>query len=217
MLEFNPQDPYPLLREGAHSHAEAQAHSAQVDHWLGLDTEAIESKIEPRKDQQMWVGLAVRSLLTPYTEIRAILDKISPQAGDMVVDLGAAYGRMGFVMAWHFPQSHFLGYELAQERVQAGLRLLRKWNCDHADLQLADLSDESFKPEAAPFYFVYDYGTRRAMDKTLADLREIAAHRPITVVGRGRLSRDAIEHGQPWLSQVVAPEHFKNFSIYRTH
>ncbi len=75
-------------------------------------------------------------------------------------------------------------------------------------------SHPDFKPDAADFFFIYDYGTRPAVQKTLEDLREIARSRPITVVGRGRLSRDAIERQHPWLSQVCPPRHFKNYSIY---
>jgi hypothetical protein len=80
----------------------------------------------------------------------------------------------------------------------------------------ADLSDLAFRPLAAEFYFIYDYGTPRAISKTLEDLRVIAQRQAITVVGRGRSSRDAIEREQPWLSQVMKPEHHGHYSIYRS-
>ena len=51
---------------------------------------------------------------------------------------------------------------------------------------VADLSALDFKPEPAQFYFIYDFGSREAIEKTLQDLRSIAALQPISVIGRGR-------------------------------
>jgi hypothetical protein len=80
----------------------------------------------------------------------------------------------------------------------------------------ADLNSPDFAPAPADIYFMYDFGSRDAIEKTLHDLREIAKTRPITVVGRGRSSRDAIELRHPWLSQVTQPLHTKNYSVYRS-
>jgi hypothetical protein len=50
----------------------------------------------------------------------------------------------------------------------------------------------------------------------LASLRELARERGITVVGRGRRIRDAIEAEHPWLASVVPAKHFAHYSIYRS-
>jgi hypothetical protein len=68
---------------------------------------------------------------------------------------------------------------------------------------------------------VYDYGTRVAVKKTLEDLKRlrregVSGAEGFRVVGRGRLSRDLIEREHPWLSQVHAPRHLGNFSIYQS-
>lgn len=219
MIRFDPLAPYPLLPAESHTYAEAQVHAAEVDRWLGFEMEPIEGKLHAGmpgyEGQQLWIGLPLQAMLTPYTELRSMLARLAPQAGQTVVDLGAGYGRMGFVVARHHPGVRFVGYEFVQERVTEGSGRLRAAGAEKTSILLqADLSDPAFVPPAADFYFIYDYGTRKAIQKTLEDLREIAATRPICVVGRGRASRDAIEQHHPWLSQVR--EHLGNYSIYRS-
>ena len=221
MLRFDPSDPYPLLPARSHSYADAQGHAAEVDRWLGLQIEPIEKRLQSEKASfgglQLWIGLPIQAMLTPFTELREMLARVGLSAGQTVIDLGAGYGRMGFVIARHHPGVRFVGYEYVAERVHEGARRLRAAGAPpEIELLQADLGDPAFAPPGADFYFIYDYGTREAIDKTLEDLRRIAAARPITVIGRGRASRDAIERGQPWLSQVREPEHFGHYSIYRS-
>ncbi len=216
---FDPSDPFPAPLEGM-NYAQAQAHAAEVDAWLGLRVDAVEAGIERSKDHQLWAGLKPQSLLTPYTEIREVLERLQPASGATLVDLGAAYGRIGFVMNRHFPNTKFIGYELVKARVDEGCRCFGERfggiNKDHFLLLCIDLGREDFRPASADFYFLYDFGTRRAIEKVLGDLQLIARDREIVVVGRGRASRDALERGQPWLSQVKAPEHYPHYSIYRS-
>jgi precorrin-6B methylase 2 len=145
-----------------------------------------------------------------------MLSLLSPAVGSTVVDLGAGYGRMGFVLSRHYPDVSFVGYEIVEERVSEAKRCLEHHGCQNSEMLCEDLSAKEFQPTSADFYFIYDYGSRIAISKTLNDLRTIARSHPIVVVGRGRLSRDLIEQENPWLSGVNAPEHHGNFSIYRS-
>jgi hypothetical protein len=221
MIPFDPQNPFPFLAESA-SYKDAQKHSAEVDAWLGLQTEETEKKIQSIssgmdiRDEQLWVGLPVKTLLTPYTEIRTLLAQLDPKAEQRIVDLGAGYGRMGFVIGRHFPEVHFMGYEIVSERVDEANRCLKKLNYPKVQMRVADLSAPDFKPLEADIYFLYDFGSRAAIEKTLFDLRGIARNRSIQVVGRGRASRDAIEREHPWLSQVHPPRHYDHYSIYQS-
>jgi hypothetical protein len=221
-IAFDPADPFPLLPPALRVYALEQAHSAQVDAWLGLEVERIERELVEAgratdgREEQNWVGLPSHSLLTPYTEIRELLSRLAPRPGSMLVDLGAAYGRMAFVAAGHFPELRFTGYELVPERIREGLRCLRLRGAKGVELLEQDLMDPRFHPIEADYYFLYDFGSRAAIAKTLEDLRSIARRRPITVVGRGRASRDEIERKHPWLSEVVEPEHLPRYSVYRT-
>jgi hypothetical protein len=218
-IPFDPADPYP--NPGPSTYADAQAHSAQVDAWLGIDTHAIEASLQKSRHpgQQLWIGLPVQAMLTPYTELREMLAHLAPSPGQAVVDLGAGYGRMGFVVARHHPGVRFVGYEFVAERVAAGQAALRSQGATPAsgiELRRRDLASARFAPLPADFYLIYDYGTREAIQKTLEDLRGIAQSRRVTVIGRGRASRDAIEREHPWLSQVNPPEHRGHYSVYRT-
>jgi len=195
-------------------------HSDQVDQWLGLRIEDTECLIRPPASEtrsELWTRLPARSFLTPYTELRSILEKVHPNAGQTIIDLGAGYGRMAFVLARHFPGVHFIGYEIAQERVAEATRALHALHPSaHAQLLSVDLSTPTFAPAAAPFYFLFDYGTEAAVSKTLEDLKKIASRQTICVIARGRLSRHLIDCRHPWLSQVVPPWHAAHISIYRS-
>jgi protein-L-isoaspartate O-methyltransferase len=216
---FNPLDPYPLT---SMSYQEAQKHSELVDSWLDLRTREIETELTRQKnvrkhqDHEWWIGLPIHVLLTPYTELRKMLFLLNPSSGSKVVDLGAGYGRMGFVLSTHYPEVSFIGYEIVGERAKEAKRCLEYHGCQKSKMLCEDLSANGFEPAIADFYFIYDYGSRVAISKTLNDLRMIARGRSIAVVGRGRLSRDLIEQENPWLSGVNAPEHHGNFSIYRS-
>jgi hypothetical protein len=219
-VPFDPADPFPLLADPYADYAGARAHAAAADAWLGLHCERVEAALPrdrlAREDRQLWLDLPLPSLQTPYVELRALMARLAPPPGHTVVDLGAGYGRLGFVIARHHPGVAFVGYELVAERAGEGTRCLAAHGCEAARLEVADLAAPDFAPCDADIYFLYDYGTRAAIEKTLEDLRRVAQRRPIAVVGRGRASRDAIERGQPWLAAVVAPEHFAHASIYRS-
>ncbi len=210
---FSPADPFPVLHT---SYAEEVGHSQAVDDWLGLKIKETEATLEPINDgHKRWENLGPNTFLTPYSELRRMLEILKPQPGDTIIDLGAGYGRLGFVLHRHFPEVYFLGYELVEARVREGNRALKNFDAS-PNLYTQDLADPSFSPEPAQIYFIYDFGSRSAVAKTLKDLQAIARQQPILVVGRGREVRDQIERNQPWLGGVVPPEHHGNFSLYRS-
>jgi hypothetical protein len=62
---------------------------------------------------------------------------------------------------------------------------------------------------------MYDYGSRAAIEHTLAQIKAHAPKHPVVVVARGRLTRDLIERENPWLSQVHPPQHLGNYTIFQ--
>lgn len=228
MLKFNPADPFPILASGAYTYAQAQEHAAGADQWLGLRVEETERELiergcrrratsSSRDRQELWIGLAAKSLMTPYLEIRRLLERLAPQPGAVIADLGAAYARMGFVIGRHYQQLQFTGYEYVGERVAEARRCLARHAYKNVRMVHADLSCRDFRPEPADIYFIYDYGTPQAIEKTLYDLRRQASVRPITVVARGKACHLAIEtrHGQ-WLRLEAAAELEGKSSVFRS-
>ncbi len=216
-MELDPGNPFPLLPLSPELYPLAKRHAALADEWLGLQVSSTESRLNPNllPGQQTWCDRHPSIFLTPYVELRAWLEELRPEAGELVVDLGAGYGRLGFVLARHFPETRFLGFELVKERVSEGQKALRNFGAVRAELLEADLSAPGFTPPLADYYFIYDYGTRAAIAKTLCDLRELSKAKKFQVVGRGRSVRDQIEREHPWLSAVHAPTHHAHYSIYR--
>ncbi|MCM2282876.1 MAG: hypothetical protein NDI61_13635, partial [Bdellovibrionaceae bacterium] len=187
-----------------------------VDGWLGLRIETVESELAERgcraraqsinrEHQELWIGLAAKSLLTPYIELRALLARLRLRPNQVVVDLGAAYGRMGFVVERHFAGVEFMGYEYVGERVLEARRCYVRQKLRLARMEHVDLTSPNFRPIPADVYFLYDYGTPKAIEKTLHDLRRIAMSRPFTLVARGTRCMEAITRRHAWLKQISGP------------
>lgn len=212
-MKFDPENPFPLAPAGV-SYAEEKAHSGLVDNWLGLRIEEVESRlVDPKDGAKRWIGQGAAVFQTPYSEIRRMLSLVKPVG--LVVDLGAAYGRLGFVLAHHFPGTSFLGFELVEQRAAEGNRIMRRHRLTAAKIEVADISLPDFKLPLADSYFIYDFGSRSSVAKVLLDLQQAASKRTVVLVGRGREVRDQVEREHPWLT-VVAPDHQGNFSIYRS-
>lgn len=223
MILFDPGDPFPLLDPRTHTYRDAQAHSTQVDRHLGFHFQNIEEalvKQDPYQKQdeavQTWRGLPVQAMQTPYTEIRYLLSLLNPIPGQSISDLGCAYGRMAFVIGRHYPEVSFTGFELVQERVREGQRVLAQFPFPKVHLEAADLSSAGFQPPISDFYFIFDFGSKSAIDKSLNDLRGIARRQPVTVIARGRGIRHEIYQSHPWLSAINTPEVHDHFTIFRS-
>lgn len=213
MLPFDPADPFPLVGPGI-SYEQEKQHSALVDAYLGLETTAVEASLQPGPaGSETWQRQGPDTFLTPYSELRRMLALVNPRADWVVADLGAGYGRLGFVLHRHYALCDFVGVELVPERVAAGNRALESFGAG-AGLQVGDLFRQP--PPPADLYFVYDFGAKEAIRATLERLRVAARDRVVRLVGRGRAVRDQIEREHPWLGEVVPPVQGGNFTYYRS-
>jgi precorrin-6B methylase 2 len=224
---FDPHNPFPLLSLQEHTFEETKTHAIAVDEWLGMRTAETEQIVYDNERYnndsssnarlaEMWRGIPIQLLQTPYIEIRAVLNGLGLKAGETVVDLGSAYGRMAHIIGSHHPGVQFVGYECVSERVEESRRCLQSFTYSNVRIEEADLSALDFRPQEADVYFMYDFGSRSAIEKTLNDLKSIAATRRLTVIGRGRTTRQLIETRHPWLSGVHEPEHHAGYSIYHS-
>ncbi len=203
---------------------------------LGLDSSAIEAALVAASGsadfvyardrgatrQEFWIGLGAEEMQTPYTEWLAIIELAAAsgtgpgKTTGSWVDLGAGYGRLGWVLALLDPGADYLGFEWVKERVMAGRPVLERFGIDGEKLQIQDLLDPRFVLPEADHYFIFDFGSEEARRKILEDLRAQALRRPISVFARGRGIRHQIDRETPWLSQIVEPVHRGTFSWYRS-
>ncbi|MFL5785981.1 MAG: hypothetical protein ACJ76H_15285 [Bacteriovoracaceae bacterium] len=202
-----------------------------IDERLGLRVKEIESDLLRRaqllipkgdhhswgaalhEGNQTWVGLHPETIQTPYAELARMCRKLSLKNGDHVVDLGAGYGRLGFVLQDLYPAVTFLGLEFVHERVLEGQRIYRELGLDPKTLTEGDLTAENYFPEEATHYFLYDFGKVPHIRRILLQLGEIADRKKFTLIGRGKGVRSLISHEFPWLTVFYAEENFSIYSI----
>jgi hypothetical protein len=160
------------------------------------------------KGHQTWVGLDPQTLNTPYAELDLACELLKPKPGELFVDLGAGYGRLGLVLNEKYPGVKFLGYELVKERVDEGNRIL-----GGNQLVTMDLMASNFELPIAEYYFLYDFGKTEHIRRIMAKFEKLADTHHFKLIARGKGSRSIIEYEHPWLTcQSVLRE--ENFSIY---
>lgn len=198
------------------SYEDEKRASAEIDRAFGFEIDRVENVIQQRVNlevHQTWSHLSAQVFQTPYAELERIIAAADPESRvNTWVDVGAAYGRLGIVLHRTRPNARFIGLEVVPERVIEGRRIFSSLGMDPNLLRCEDVVHSPLP--AAEVYFIYDFGRREAIDGVLEKLRTQAAASPITVIGRGRSIRDAIERDQPWLSSVRPPQHFPHFSVY---
>jgi hypothetical protein len=202
-------------------YADEKTKSEALDAELGFRIAGTESKIADRlanagnpSRQETWNHLSPQVFQTPYAELERIVNAADPEGTIRDwADLGAAYGRLGIVLARLRPHARFIGSEVVPERVYEGRRVYASLGLDPESLVCTDLTLTA--PPVAEIYFIYDFGNREAIDAILEILRERARRDTVRIVGRGRGIRDAIERRHPWLS-VIPPFHSAHFSVYRS-
>lgn len=203
--------------------AAARHQSSQIDDILGFHCGPIEDKLFNENldhifssKRQLWYGLDLQTMQTPYSEMVAMIKELSPQPGEKWVDLGAAYGRMGVVLGILKPLVYFVGYEYVPERVSEGNRIFSDWKLPQAKMHKADLSDSRFELEQADVYFLYDFGSKEDVYSILEQLRQRALNKSIKVIARGRAVKGWILADCPWLYDRVAPIHTNYWSCFQS-
>ena len=201
-------------------YSEEKLESEKQDQALGFRIQDVEAKLAERLlshpvSAQTWSHLSPQIFQTPYSELSRIVREANPDSHATTwVDLGAAYGRLGIVLAREETASRFVGIEIVPERVAEAKRVYLANGIDPLQMRCEDLAECEIP--RGEIYFVYDFGNRSEIQRVLSVLRDYARANTITVVGRGRLVRDVIEREHPWLSGVIPPKHSTHYSIYRS-
>ncbi len=210
-------------------------HSNMVDKILGFRTKYVEEMLvadargfDPEGSHetwgpkihngvQTWVGLDIQTLQTPYSECLRILQLLKIRPYQQVIDLGAAYGRMGIVIGGMFIKNSFTGYEYVKARVEEGNRVFKEMEFNRCQLIQQDLFSKDFELPEADIYFIYDYGQVDHINHTLNQIAKIAEKRPVKVVARGQFSRRIINDKHEWLDLKYEGKLEEHFSIYTAY
>lgn len=166
---------------------------------------------------QTWVGLDLQTLQTPYSECYRILQLLKIRPYQHIIDLGAAYGRMGIVVGGLFIKNSFTGYEYVKARVDEGNRVYQELGFSRCKLLEQDLFDTAFALPEADVYFIYDYGQVEHIDHTLRQIEAIAHKRPVKVVVRGKFTKKIIAEKHEWLELKYEGKLEELFSIYTAY
>ena len=182
----------------------------------GFDPEGSHESWGPTLHQgvQTWVGLDAQTLQTPYSEIIRILQLLKIRPYQHVIDLGAAYGRMGVVVGGVYPKNTFTGFEYVKARVEEGMRVYAELGLKRSQLVVQDLFSQDFQLPEADIYFIYDYGQVEHIDHTLKQIAQVARRRPVRVVVRGKFTREIISSLHPWLELKYQGKQEEQFSVY---
>jgi len=191
--------------------------SRLLDSKLDLNVESVErnllqKKINIYKDpiQHVYLGCPVDDMLTPYPYLSEAMNLIDLPEGATVVELGCGYARLAFVMTEDFPKLHYIGFEIVSERLEEARRCLTKVGFK-GELHCKDLFDPDVNIPQAEAYFIGEYGTSRAIEKSLNDLRLISQSKKIFVVVIGPEVKNRIKSDHPWLAKV---NEFDAFTMY---
>jgi hypothetical protein len=182
----------------------------------GFDPDGAHDSWGPLMHQgvQTWVGLDIQTLQTPYSEILRILQLLKIKPYQHIVDLGAAYGRMGIVVGGLYLKNFFTGFEYVQSRVDEGNRVYKELGLSRCQLITQDLFSQDFELPEADIFFIYDYGQVEHIDHTLKQISAIAHKRPVKVVVRGKFTKKIIEDRHSWLNLMYEGKLEELFSIY---
>lgn len=166
---------------------------------------------------QTWVGLELQTLQTPYSEIIRILQLLKIKPYQHIIDLGAAYGRMGVVIGGLYIKNQFTGYEYVKARVDEGNRVYKELGFNRVQLQTQDLFAKDFELPEADVYFIYDYGQVEHIDHTLKQIEQVAYKRPVKIVVRGKFTKRIIADRHPWMDLKYEGKLEELFSIYSAY
>jgi precorrin-6B methylase 2 len=207
-------------------------HSSLIDKILGLRVKYIEDMLladtfgfdleafgqtdsSNNCEAQTWLGLNPDVLQTPYSDCLKILQFLKIKPYQTLIDLGAAYGRMGVVIGGVYLKNEFIGYECVRSRVEEGNRIYRELGFQRCKLVEQDLFAADFELPAADVYFIYDYGQVHHIERTLIQVRQNALKgRPAKVVVRGKFTKKMIEERHHWLESYHDGKTDEAFSVY---
>lgn len=149
-------------------------HAKALDRKIGFKSPKIETKLlqkyraydqdeDPSSNKghyqgaQTWIGLHPQALQTTYDELYQALIKLENFNIKNIVDIGAAYGRVGIVGKAIFPTATFTGFEIVRNRQREANRIFEFLELQNCEVYLQNVIKDDFRLPFADIYFLYDF------------------------------------------------------------
>lgn len=179
-----------------------QSHAKYLDKKLGFKIPKIENRLLQKyrayykaddqsngkrhfKDSQTWIGLHPQALQTPYHDLYQALYLLKDFNIEKIVDIGAGYGRVAFVMKSLFPKASFTGFEILKQRQLEANRLYEKFDLDDCQIHLQNVLEEGFTLPHAQVYFIYDFSELDDICQILDQLSARLGKEDFFLISRG--------------------------------
>ncbi len=163
---------------------------------------------------QTWIGLHPQILQTPYSDMLHFLNILKKYNPKVIVDLGAAYGRMPVVMKAILGEVEFIGYEILPERINEAVRIHKKLNLTNCSMMHQDILADNFELPKASVYFIYDFSNPMDIRRILQKLKERLHTEQFFIVACGEGVRSLIQNKFPEFWSCHGVIHQKGWSIY---
>lgn len=188
----------------------SKLYAKKIDKILGYGIERIEQKLlikyqayykitdeKQRKGHfpgtQTWIGLHPQTLQTPYEDIYKSLTLLKDIKIRTIVDIGAAYGRVGILTSCIFPNAKFIGYEILKKRVAEGNRIFDMHNLVNCKILEVNVLEKDFEFVQADIYFIYDFSEPGHIEFALNNLIKNNLKHSFYLICRGDTVEDILE------------------------
>ena len=117
-----------------------------------------------------------------YNDIKLIFKEIEIKSGDVFVDIGSSYGRVGNIVGANYPNTQFLGYEIVRERAIEAQRVAKLLQLSNVNYFCTDVSASEFNIPEANWFFLYDSLNNESLAKILEKISMINSNRKARLI-----------------------------------
>lgn len=185
----------------------------ELDRIFGLDY-LVDKKILPTADfgtERVFEGSGM-GVQSSYSTILLALRYLRIPKGARFIDLGAGFGRVGFVVGLLRPDVIFSGYEIVTERVAVVNKAIQDFGLEKNVKFIAqDLSSLDFVIPDADIYYLYDPFSVETYKHVLTQLSVIATRKKINIITSGetrQVMQELSQRGRWSPPQIFESGHF---------
>jgi hypothetical protein len=188
----------------------------QLDQIFNIDYQDEKNSLRQVSKERTYQGSGV-NVQSSYATLLNILRNTKRETKITIVDLGAGYGRLGFVVGILYPQYFFIGYEIIQHRVDsANITALQFEISDRVQFTTQDLSALDFIIPDADIYYMYDPFIVETYHHVLEQLVKIGNRKKITIITKGNAGKMLIDQNLSSHWQGTKYFEFGNIAVFES-